>query len=246
MADLGDSSCAPLRCIVALFLGALLVPGLAGAETSLTPHTAEYRIKISVLGGKLSTELKASNGGYTATHVVKPTGMSRMFSKGTITETSSFLSAVGGVRPDRYWSDDSMSRDKSKVAIQFDWNSGEASGTVNGEAVLSTMDAIAHDRVSIQYELMYDLLNGEPSKEYTLFDIDRLKTINVRNIGRKTIKIPVGRFEAVGIQHQAENSKRITTLWCVEELGYLPVIIEQHRLGKLRMRATLTAYKPTW
>jgi len=233
------------RKAMALFLGVLLLPVVAGAESSLTPHTAEYRIKISVLGGKLNTELKAGSGGYTATHVVKPTGMSRMFTRGTITETSSFLSAMDGVRPDRYWSNDSMSRDKSRVAIQFDWETGEASGTVNDEAVLSTMDAIAHDRVSIQYELMYDLLNGEPSEQYTLFDVDRLKTINVRNIGRKTVKIPAGRFEAVGIQHQAENSKRITTLWCVEELDYLPVIIEQHRLGKLRMRATLTSYKPT-
>ena len=245
MAELGNPACNPLRHFAVLLLGALLLPGLAGAETTLTPHTAEYRIKISVLGGKLSTELKASNGGYTATHVVKPTGMSRMFTKGIITETSSFLSAVDGVRPDRYWSDDSMSRDKSRVAIQFDWETGEASGTVNDEAVLSTMDAIAHDRVSIQYELMYDLLNGEPSEQYTLFDVDRLKTINVRTIGRKTVKTPVGKFEAVGIQHQAENSKRITTLWCVEELGYLPVIIEQHRLGKLRLRATLKSYKPT-
>jgi hypothetical protein len=245
MAEWGNLTRNPLRHFGLLLLGGLLLPGLAGAETTLTPHTAEYRIKVRVLGGKLHTELKASSGGYTATHVVKPTGMSRMFSRGTITETSSFLSAVDGVRPDRYWSDDSMSRDKSRVAIEFDWETGEASGTVNDEAVLSTMDAIAHDRVSIQYELMYDLLNGEPSEQYTLFDIDRLKTINVRNIGLKTVKTPVGKFEAVGIQHQAENSKRITTLWCVEELGYLPVIIEQHRLGKLRMRATLTSYKPT-
>jgi hypothetical protein len=92
---------------------------------------------------------------------------------------------------------------------------------------------------------MYDLLNGEPNKQYTLFDVDGLKTINVRNIGRKTVKVRAGQFEAVGIEHQAENSKRVTTLWCVEELGYLPVIIEQHRLGKLRMRATLESYTPT-
>jgi hypothetical protein len=28
----------------------------------------------------------------------------------------------------------------------------------------------------------------------------------------------------------------------VEELGYLPVLIEQHRKGKLRMRAELKTY----
>jgi hypothetical protein len=33
-------------------------------------------------------------------------------------------------------------------------------------------------------------------------------------------------------------------LWCVEELGFLPVIIEQHRLGKLKVRAALSKYTP--
>ncbi|MDH3752084.1 MAG: hypothetical protein OEU40_15990, partial [Gammaproteobacteria bacterium] len=56
--------------------------------------------------------------------------------------------------------------------------------------------------------------------------------------------VPAGEYEAVGIQHQAEGSKRVTTLWCVEELDYLPVIIEQHRKGKLRVRAVLNKYTP--
>ena len=245
MANSGDSRSTPLRRFAALLMGLLLLSAIAAAETPLVPHTAEYRIKISVLGGKLLTELKSDGDAYIATHIVKPTGMSRILANGSITESSSFLSAADGLRPDKYSSSDSLSRDKSRVEIQFDWETGEARGTVNNEAVSFTMDAIAHDRISIQYELMHDLLNGEPSKQYTLFDVDRLKTINVRNIGRKTVKVRAGQFEAVGIQHQAENSKRVTTLWCVEDLGYLPVIIEQHRLGKLRMRATLASYTPT-
>ena len=245
MANSGDSSSTPLRRLATLLMGVLLLSAIAVAETPLVPHTAEYRIKINVLGGKLRTELKSDSDAYIATHIVKPTGMSRILANGAITESSSFSIAADGIRPDKYWSVDTLSRDKSRVEIQFDWDTGEARGTVNKQAVLSTMDAIAHDRISIQYELMHDLLNGETSKQYTLFDVDKLKTINVRNVGRKTVKVRAGQFEAVGIQHQAENSKRVTTLWCVEELGYLPVIIEQHRLGKLRMRATLESYTPT-
>lgn len=245
MAQTGDSSSTPLRRLATLLTGILLFSAIAEAETPLVPHTAEYRIKIKVLGGKLRTELKTDGDAYTATHIVKPTGMSRILANGAITESSRFVSAADGLRPDKYWSTDSLSRHKSRVEIEFDWETGEARGTVNNEAVSSTMDTIAHDRISIQYELMHDLLNGEPGKQYTLFDVDRLKTLNVRNIGHKRVKTQAGKYDAVGIQHQAENSKRITTLWCVEELGYLPVIIEQHRLGKLRMRATLASYDPT-
>ena len=214
------------------------------ADSSLQPHAAVYKVKISVVSGQLNTELTATDDGYVATHVIKPKGMSRMFARGSINESSRFRAAADGVRPTEYSSIDTISRDKTDVSVHFDWDTGEARGTINGEELVSTMDALAHDRISIQYELMHDLLNGGPSAEYTMFEIDRLRKLNVREIGQKTVKVPAGKFEAVGVQHQAEGSKRITTLWCVEELGYLPVIIEQHRNGKLRVRATLSKYSP--
>jgi hypothetical protein len=227
-----------------LLLCAILFGVPAFAQPSLTPHSAQYKVKISVMGGQLNTELRQTESGYVATHVIKPTGMSRMFSRGSISETSEFYATDDGVRPDKYRSDDTVSRNKERVDIQFDWSTGEARGTVNDVYITSVMNEIAHDRVSIQYELMHDLLNRGPSAEYILFDVDRLKTLNVRSIGSKTIKVPAGKYEAVGIQHQATGSKRITTLWCVEELDFLPVIIEQHRKGKLRVRAVLTKYTP--
>lgn len=229
---------------IVVLLGVALLPVAAMADSSLQPHSAVYKVKISVVSGQLKTELKTTGDGYIATHVVKPTGMSRMFSSGRISETSRFVSAADGVRPVEYSSVDTISRDKTNARVHFDWESGEARGTVNGDEVLSIMHALAHDRVSIQYELMHDLLNKGPSDEYTMFEIDKLRKLNVRKIGRKSVKVPAGKFEAVGIQHQAEGSKRITTLWCVEELDYLPVIIEQHRLGKLRFKASLDKYVP--
>jgi hypothetical protein len=98
--------------------------------------------------------------------------------------------------------------------------------------------------VSIQYEVMQDLLNGEASARYTMFEVDRLRPVNITTLGEKRVEVPAGNFDVIGIQHQAEGSKRITTLWCARELGYLPVIIEQHRKGKLRVRATLMEYEP--
>jgi len=77
-----------------------------------------------------------------------------------------------------------------------------------------------------------------------MFEVDKLKKISVRSIGTKEVKVPAGKYTAIGIEHQAENSSRTTTLWCVEELDYLPVIIEQHRKGKLKVRATLKKYAP--
>jgi hypothetical protein len=214
------------------------------ADSSLTPHSATYKVKVSVLGGQLNTELRQTDTGYVATHVIEPTGMSRMFARGTIEETSSFDTAPTGVKPREYVSIDTLSRDKENVRVSFDWQTGEARGTVNGSEVVSIIEGIAHDRISIQYEVMHDLLNSVASDKYTMFEIDRLRPVNVRTIGKRRVDVPAGEFDVIGIQHQAEGSKRVTTLWCARELDYLPVIIEQHRKGKLKVRATLTEYRP--
>ena len=80
---------------------------------------------------------------------------------------------------------------------------------------------------------MHDLINDRPSPNYVLFDVDK-----------KTVQTKAGQFDVVGIEHQKEGSSRKTTLWCAPELDYLPVIIEQHRKGKLKFRASLTNYAP--
>ena len=220
----------------------LSLPSLA--DTGLTPHSAEYKVKISILSGKLNTRLQVTDEGYEATHSIAPAGLAKILKPGTIVETSGFATTADGVLPIRYVSSDTLSRDKTQTDITFDWSTGAVNGTVNEEQIEGVLEDIAHDRVSIQYELMYDLKNGGPDETYILFDVDRLKTLHVSTIGEKEVKVPAGKFMALGIRHQAEGSSRVTTLWCVEELDYLPVIIEQHRKGKLRMRATLRKYTP--
>jgi len=232
-----------IMCLSSFVIVSLLATP-AGASGELTPHSAEYKVKISVVSGRLTTELQATENGYVARHNIKPTGMSRLVARGEISEVSKFANSDDGLIPVAYQSHDTLSRDKVRADITFDWDKNEASGKVNDEDIVSVMEGLSHDRVSIQYELMHDLLTDGPSDTYRLFEVDKLKTIMVRSIGEKKVRVPAGKFTATGIQHQAENSSRVTTLWCVEELDYLPVIIEQHRKGKLRVRATLRNYTP--
>lgn len=221
-----------------------LCVGEAQAAGILTPHTAQYKVRISVLSGRLSTELRATKDGYVANHVIRATGLSRLLTRGKMDVTSEFASASDGVKPIAFRSVDTIRKDPD-VDIRFNWDTNEATGTVGADEIVLQLDGIAHDSVSIQYELMHDLINGGAEQQYMLFDVDKMKVANVRNIGTKQIKVKAGRFEALGIQHQSVGSSRVTTLWCVEELGYLPVMIEQHRKGKLKFRASLLKYTPT-
>lgn len=218
-----------------------LLPSLLLADGQLTPHRAEYKVRISIVSGRLDTELRTTETGYVAHHVIRPVGISRMLTNGEMDVSSEFTAERDGVKPVSYHAIDTI-RHEPEANIHFDWNTNQAIGTVGDEAVTLQLHGISHDSVSIQYELMLDLINGGPSPQYTLFDVDKMRIANVRNVGTREVKVKAGTFEVVGIQHQKEGSSRVTTLWCAKELDYLPVIIEQHRKGKLNFRATLENY----
>jgi len=237
--------CRPLylHALIAMAAAAWLA-GPAFAETALTPYAAEYKVRISVLGGELRTRLEATENGYRAESSIEATGMSRILAHGSIVESSEFVTTPDGLRPTRFLSDDSLTREKEKVDFVFDWQAHEVSGTVNGADFSAGLEGIVHDRVSLQYGLMYDLANGVHRTDYSLQDAEKFKPLAITNIGSRDVRVPYGDFEAIGIQHQTVGSSRVTTLWVVEELGFLPVIIEQHRKGKLALRAVLTSYQP--
>ena len=218
---------------------------LAAQPRELTPYTAEYKVKISVLSGKLATEFRRTPDGYVATSTITPSGLANVFLNGFVEETSWFGVSEKGVVPDRYKSIDTLTKDQKEMSFHFDWDRGEVSGNIADAEHVIALPGPVQDRVSIQFELMYELLNGQPADNYLMMNEEELRPIFVSNIGSKTVKVPFGRFTAVGIQHRNEDSSRVSTLWCVEELGYLPVIIEQHRNGKLRVRAVLSEYSPT-
>lgn len=229
-----------LALIGSLFLSGA---GVASASDVVKPHAAEYKVKISVLGGTLRTRLDAIDGGYRAESSIEATGMSRLLARGSIRESSVIRATAMGLRPERFVSVDTLTKDAESVDLGFDWDERSIVGTIDGNEFTTDIDGDVHDRVSLQYGLMHDLLTGVDRTRYSLQDAEKLKLLSISNIGSKSVKVPYGRFEAIGIQHQAANSSRITTLWCVEELGYLPVIIEQHRKGKRQLRAVLTDYQ---
>jgi len=233
---------APARWLPVLLL--LMSPVVLPAERALEPHVAEYKVKISILSGTLTSEMYATEDGFAARSIIRPTGFASLLMSGTIEEYSEFLLTDEGILPQHYESTDTLSSDPKRMVFDFDYSEQAVSGLINDENFRFEFDGPVHDRVSIQYQLMHNLLNQNGDRGYALLDGDELKELTVTNIGTREVRVPFGRFEAVGIQHRAVESSRVSTLWCVAELNYLPVIIEQHRDGKLRVRAILENYRP--
>tara|TARA_Y100000389_G_scaffold201599_1_gene244719 strand:+ start:6083 stop:6787 length:705 start_codon:yes stop_codon:yes gene_type:complete len=214
---------------------------LTFGAASLKTHIAEYEVNISIITGILRTELKKNKENYIAHHIIEPSNLSKMITRGTLDVTSEFQVTVDHIKPVRFKAIDTI-RNKPEINLLFDWENYLVKGAIGKELVQFTLNDIAYDNVSIQYELMNDLLTGNLQSQYTLFDINELKIASISTTGKKLIKTIAGNFTTVGIKHQKIGSSQITTLWCAEELDYLPVVIEQHRKGKLKFRASLTKY----
>lgn len=227
-----------------LLAGGLLCARVGTAGETLTPHSAEYKVKISVLTGVLNTRLVATGESFTATHELRPVGVAKLLVDGEIIESARFVAVADGVVPQHYSSKNTFDDEPEQIELDFDWQGHSVSGTANGQAVLQDLADPVHDRISIQYEMMLDLLHDEIGGPYRLFEVDKIKTLRVKNIGEREVRTELGVYTAVGIQHQTAGSSRVTTLWCAPELGYLPVIIEQHKNGKRNLQATLQSYTP--
>lgn len=225
----------------------LLLPVLnataAPGPITLKPHRVEYNVEISVLNGRLTTVVTAVGAGFMANSVIEPVGFSKIVAHGAIQESSFFLVDAQGVRPEQYRSVDTLSRENQTVNFDFKWADHRVAGMINDDPIAFELDGRVHDRVSIQYELMLDLLTGDAKDAYVMLDGDELKHLEVKSIGSRTVKVPYGTFEAVGIQHGEKDSSRVTVLWCAKELDYLPVVIEQRRDGKVHVRAVMTEYE---
>ncbi len=163
------------RCLLAVSLYLATLSAFAGPL--LTPHTAEYKIEISIVNGKLTTQFETTETGYMAESVIKATGLSRLIAGGSIREQSWFSESDGKIQPRQYRSTDGLSSDHDSIALDFNWDLREVTGLIDGEEFQATLEGDVHDRVSLQYGLMYDLLNGGEHAEYFLQDAEELKTL---------------------------------------------------------------------
>ena len=263
-----------LRAAIAVCAFALVATGVAdeAAETgsdiattaAIEAGRAEYKIRMSGISGRLETVVSVDEGTVSATHAVRATGFASLFAGGKIVETTRFRVAEDRVVPLSYESEDTLSRDKGQLSLQFDTTEGTVIGALSprGETPIA-IDTVYTpgllDRVAIQYQLMLDLQSGEtatdpgeaggdsdtPASRYTLFDPEQSKDIDITLIGTRDIRANGETHTAVGVRHQSPGSSRRTELWCAPALGYLPVLIEQYRKDKLRVRATLESYAPS-
>lgn len=234
---------------ILILLCLLQLPGLGmawhggGAAPVPTEFEAVYRVKASIASGELSMSLTAENdGAYLFQTITRPRGLVRMFARGEIDEKSKFFVSDDGVVPLDYTVRDTISKNRD-ADVRYDWDMGTVAGVERGEQVSGATQPGLLNRAALYVAIMRDLKLDQLPDEYVLFDRGRVKAYELENLGTEVVDVPFGRFDAVKLVRDAEDSSRSMYLWCAPELDYLPVRIELYKDDKRVSRAELRAVK---
>lgn len=219
-----------------------LLPLTAAAAPALQPFEATYTVRMSAARGEMTMQLTSSGEQLTASSSLRPRGLAKLFAGGRVDESTVFTVEDDRVVPHSYSMTDTIARHDKSASLRFDWQAGRASGSDEDGPVEHPADRQTYDRASIQYALMLDLLHGRRASGYTMLDGDRAKQLAVTYEEGLVIDVPLGEYDVIRVQHQAQGSRRRTVLYCASRLGYLPVRIEHYKDDKLNVRAELSEF----
>ncbi|HEY3784995.1 MAG TPA: DUF3108 domain-containing protein [Steroidobacteraceae bacterium] len=163
----------------------------------------------------------------------EPRGIGRMFSERPAQESILRVTAAG-TQPLSYKADDGTSSTARDVDVRFDWAHGHVAGVYEDTPVDMPTRPGLQDDLSVQIALMVDLLRGRPPAEVLLLDRDAVREYSYTREGEETLETPLGRVATVIYQSHKRNSPRVTRFWCAPAHGYIPVRVQQLRLGEVQ------------
>jgi hypothetical protein len=219
---------------IAAVLGLLSAAGVAAPAgcAELSPFEASYGWSWHGATVAVSTLKLERRGGDTwaYTSTTEPRGIGRLYPYRP--QLTSLLRVTDqGVEPQHFRAD-AGSKDRD-ADVEFNWETRRASGTYEGVTVDLPIKPGVQDDLSVQVELINDLLHGRTPDTLWLIDKNTIRDYHYQREGDETLDTPLGRIATTIYSSQHTGSPRITRFWCAPSLGYLPLRVEQKRIDSV-------------
>ena len=196
---------------------------------SLEDFNVEYTIKKGVITvGKITRQFNKIDNQFKFESTFETTGVTsflkrRLYelSEGQITEQKLYPSSYLRETTEEHKNFSLIFRDKAKSVERIDIENGY---------VLKKTESI-QDKLSYQAQLMlnFKLLKNPPDQYEPFFFIASQKEIeiyDIKNLGYKTIKTPLGKFKTIVLHRKVKDSKKEDMVYLASELNWLPVRID--------------------
>lgn len=219
-------------------------PGTVHAPAP-APFSARYEVRtrglaVGVMERRLS---QMSADEFRFESVTTTVGIARLLYRDVIREITHWRS--GDVAPEMldYEYHQVGSKDRH-VKIMFDYASGTIRNVVNGNSWSMELEPGVVDKLVYQVLVMRDLAAGIRDLSYRIADGGRIKTYVFQAQGTELQTTPAGSFQAVILQRFRPGDDRDTTIWCAEQLGFLPIRVDQVDADGSLVTIRLQSYDP--
>ena len=208
----------------------------AAAATSMpAPFTAVYGLDWhGITAGFATLRLKSIGPDtYEYSSHDRARGIFRIAFPDPINETSTMRMLDGHVAPLTYREDNGTKHSDSDVQLTFDWSAHRVRGMAAGKSVDQPLQPGTQDPLSVQIELMRDLIAGEAPATFLLFDKTDATEYHYTREGNEHLDTPLGVLDTVIYRSDRPGSDRVLRLWLAPSLGYLPLQAQRRRRGKV-------------
>ena len=230
-----------------LLLLLLLVsaPGYADPGAAHLPnYRATYDVwngilKLGILERRLQT---TASGEYAFESRMETRGLAALVSKYSIVETSRGEFNAGRVRPLHYEYARVGKKEKA-FKLEFDRRAGMVRRAAPEPDWSTPISANVLDKLAYQAQLMLDLVTEPSAIHYDIADNGKLKKYDIQIIGLESVETGSGTFEALRLEREKSTSKRKTTMWCAQALGWLPIKVANEEKNGTVTTALLRSYE---
>lgn len=247
---LSDVQCAQLPQQLMLCLAVVFgsSPGslMAADDETMQPFEVEYDVGNNLItAGSAKLSLKQVGDEWIYSLSTLPSGIFKLTGRGTIQELS-VLEYTGQQLITKRYSYRQDNEAKRSMDAWFDWKTNEVTYRNRGEEIVKKIDDPILDRLSATLSIRAQLRAGFDEAVLQVFDGGDIKTVVFENEGTETLNTRLGRQEAIRVKSYSRDGsrKRMTTTWFAPALNFVPVVIEQHKQGKLVARLTISKLNP--
>ncbi len=171
-------------------------------------------------------------------------GMFSFFKPDLVEESSTWVTQNNRIKPLSYLYQRTGGKKEKYMHLTFDWKRFilHIDDRIHPWSLKLTEPAL--DKLVYQIALMDDLASGKQTFSYQIADGGKIKTYDIRVIGKETISTPLGKIDTIVMTRERKrDNDRKTTLWCAPELYNLPVKLEHTEKSGARFTAVLRKLK---
>ncbi len=226
----------------------LLLAMMSHAQPTVPqPFVATYAVTFRGLsGGTLRMEWRhEGQNRYVFETRASPSALARFVISSDAFERTTLELTPQGLRPLSWEANDGRSGAKGDGKLQFDWNANTVSGTYEGEPVKLALEPGMQDRLSIQIGVMAALAGGAEPGTIAMVNGDNIRHYTYTRGQSETVQSKLGPLQTVVYESTRANSNRLSRVWHVPSLDYLPARAEQIRKGKVETVMTLLSVEKT-